>query len=252
MNSLLQGGRKRRRSRARLALLLALAAPVTVAAIAYFTLVRGHHHHAGLSLAAIGGSGARGAPWALPPLPQAEPTPKIRLSGVQAFRLHLRRPPRAALLFDVDNGDVLWRFHPLRRLPIASLTKIMTALLVTESAGPNERVLITRPAVHTQGSAVGVLPKHKRVRLEALLNGLLIVSGNDAAVALADHVAGTERRFAVLMNCRARQLGLRCTRFVTSYGLQRGNRSCPHDLAVLARLAMSNRRIARIVRRPRG
>ena len=233
-------------------MLLALPTALALAAAAYLTVVRGHHHDIDVSIPSIGRSSGKAEARQRPvALPAVEPIPRIRMSSVDAFSLNFRKPPRAGLLFDLDNGDVLWRLHPYKRLPIASLTKIMTALIVTERAGPNERVLITRPSLHAQGSAVGVLPKHKRVRLEALLNGLLIVSGNDAAVALADHVAGTERRFAVLMNRRARQLGLRCTRFVTSYGLQSGNRSCAHDLAVLARLAMRNRRIARIVRRRR-
>jgi D-alanyl-D-alanine carboxypeptidase (penicillin-binding protein 5/6) len=250
MSSLLHGGRKRRRFGARLALVVALAGPLAAGATVYFTLVRGHHHGSGLSIAAIGaGAGDTRASPERPPLPQAEPTPRIRLSGVDAFRLTPRKPPRAGLVFDLGTGDALWRLHPLRRLPIASLTKIMTALLVTERAGPDERVLITRDALHFQGPGVGVLPKHKRVRLEALLNGLLIVSGNDAAIALADHIAGTERRFVGLMNRRARQLGLRCTHFASSHGLQPGNRSCARDLAVLARLAMTKRRITRIVRR---
>jgi D-alanyl-D-alanine carboxypeptidase len=78
---------------------------------------------------------------------------------------------------------------------------------------------------------------------------MLLVSGNDAAIALADHVAGTQRRFVALMNARARTLGLRCTHFSDPHGLGTGNRSCAHDLAVLTRLAMADRRIARIVRR---
>ena len=249
MNSFLHGGRRRRRVGGKLALVLALAAPLGVGAAVYLTLVR-DHHDTGLSVAALGGAPQSvQAGVELPPRPEAERPPRVRLSGVDAFRLRLHKPPRAVLVFDVDNGDVLWRLHPYRRLPIASLTKIMTALIVTERAGPNERVLITRPAVHTPGSAVGVLPKRKRVRLEALLNGLLIVSGNDAAVALADHIAGNEKRFVALMNRRARQLGLRCTHFVSSHGLEPGNRSCARDLAVLTRLDMRNRRISRVVRR---
>src|SRR4051812_26251937 len=155
MSSLLQGGRRRRSFGARVALLVALVAPLAAGATVYFTVVHRHHHRAGPPTSAIAGdTGRTQARQELPALPAAEPTPQIRLSGVDAFRLHLGKPPRAALLFDVDNGDVLWRFHPRRRVPIASLTKIMTALLVTERAGPNERVLITRPALHAQGSAV--------------------------------------------------------------------------------------------------
>ena len=80
---------------------------------------------------------------------------------------------------------MLWRLNPTRRLPIASLTKMMTALLLVEREDPHDRVKITRQAVRTAGSGVGVLPKGKKVQLEALMNGLLLVSGNDAAVALA-------------------------------------------------------------------
>jgi D-alanyl-D-alanine carboxypeptidase len=93
-----------------------------------------------------------------------------------------------------------------------------------------------------------VLPHAKRVSVQALLYGLLLPSGNDAAVALAERISGSDRKFARLMNRRARQLGLSCTHYVSSYGLQDGNRSCPADLAALSRLAMREPRIAHIVR----
>jgi D-alanyl-D-alanine carboxypeptidase (penicillin-binding protein 5/6) len=173
----------------------------------------------------------------------------VPLNGVDAFHIRMRKPPRAALLFDVGTGEVLWRLRPLTALPMASLTKIMTALIVTTRAKPGEPVRITRAALHYQGSGVGILPKGRRVRLETLLNGMLLVSGNDAAIALADHVAGTEGRFVGLMRREARRLGLRCTHYADSHGLSAADRSCPRDLAVLTRLAMANRRIARIVRR---
>ena len=134
-------------------------------------------------------------------------------------------------------------------MPIASLTKIMTALIVTERTRPREAVRITRAALHYSGSGVGVLPKGRRVRLETLLNGLMIVSGNAAANALAVHVAGSERRFVAVMNRRARAPGLRCTHFASSHGLESGNRSCAADLAAMTRLAMERPRIVRIARR---
>jgi D-alanyl-D-alanine carboxypeptidase (penicillin-binding protein 5/6) len=172
------------------------------------------------------------------------------MGSVDAFSLRFHKPPRAGILVDLGNGDVLWRLHPRETLPMASLTKIMTALLVTERAAPDDRVKITKAALNYQGSGLGVLRRGKRVRLETLLNGMLLVSGNDAAIALAVHIAGTERRFVRLMNRRARAWGLSCTHYVDSHGLNPGDRSCPRDLAVLARLAMANRRIRRIVRRP--
>jgi D-alanyl-D-alanine carboxypeptidase (penicillin-binding protein 5/6) len=145
---------------------------------------------------------------------------------------------------------VLWRRRPRERMPVASLTKIMTALVVVEETTSRERARVTRAALAYSGSGVGVLPRGRRVPVEGLLHGLLLVSGNDAAIALADHVAGSERRFVRLMNRRAGALGLRCTRFRSSHGLERGNRSCAADLAALTRLAMAERRIARIVRKP--
>jgi D-alanyl-D-alanine carboxypeptidase len=173
----------------------------------------------------------------------------VRLQVADAVQVRLRKPPRAGLMLDLGGGRVLWRRRPLRVLPIASLTKIMTALLVAENAGAREPVRITRAALRYEGSGVGLLPKGRRVRLEPLLGGLLLVSGNDAAIALAGHVAGSERRFVGLMNARARALGLRCTRFASSHGLERGNHSCARDLAVLTRLAMQQRRIRRMARR---
>jgi D-alanyl-D-alanine carboxypeptidase (penicillin-binding protein 5/6) len=120
---------------------------------------------------------------------------------------------------------------------------------VVERVPPRATVKVTRASLHYSGSGVGVLPKGRRVPVQALLHGLLLVSGNDAAIALADRVARTERRFVRLMNARARSLGLGCTRFVSSHGLERGNRSCAADVAAMARAAMKERRIARVVRK---
>jgi serine-type D-Ala-D-Ala carboxypeptidase (penicillin-binding protein 5/6) len=177
----------------------------------------------------------------------------VRLTGADLVRLHFTHSPRAGLLFDVRTGRVLWHLDPTRRLAIASLTKMMTALVVVERRGPHERVRITARARHTPGSAVGVLPKRRKVQLEALLNGLLLVSGNDAAVALAQHTGGSVRGFVRMMNERARQLGLTCTHYTSPHGLQdAGNRSCAVDLATLARADLHLRRIKRIVRRDRA
>jgi D-alanyl-D-alanine carboxypeptidase len=173
----------------------------------------------------------------------------VDLSQPDVMQVRFGRAPRAGILFDVRSGRVLWRLAPERRLPIASLTKMMTALLAVEHDA-HERVRITRRAARTPGSAVGVLPKGKRVQLEALMNGLFLVSGNDAAVALAQHVSGTVPSFVAAMNRRAAEMGLECTRFNTPHGLEdRGNHSCVADLAALARADMHYRRIRRIVRR---
>jgi len=177
------------------------------------------------------------------------PPPGIDLFGAKPVRLKFKKPPRAGIMFDVETGQVLWARRPLRQLPIASTTKIMTAVLVTEHTRPGDRTRISREALRYSGSGVGVLPKRKKVPVEGLLAGLLLPSGNDAALALAGHVAGSDRRFVRLMNARAASMGLGCTHYASSDGLSDRNRSCPADLAALARVAIGKRRIARLARR---
>jgi D-alanyl-D-alanine carboxypeptidase (penicillin-binding protein 5/6) len=164
-----------------------------------------------------------------------------------------KQPPRSGLLFDLDTGEVLWRRLPTRILPIASLTKMMTALIVVQRSAPDDKVRVTKEALAYKGSAVGVLPKGKRVKLETMLNGLLLPSGNDAAIALAQRMSGTVARFVARMNDKARRLGLECTRFSSPDGFQdAGNHSCAVDLAALARAVLDQPRLARIVRRRRA
>ena len=209
-----------------------------------------------LAALALGGCslGGDSAPSATPAIRQLPPAPpsspaSVALEGDDAFELHFRlRPPRAGLVFDLETGDVLWRRRPLEARPIASLTKLMTALVVTTTTSPRELVRIHADALRYTGRSVGVLKRGKRVPVEALLSAALITSANDAATALAHHVGGSIRGFARLMNERARVLGLTCSHFVSPHGAEPANRSCAADLAALTRLAMAERRIARIVR----
>ena len=163
-----------------------------------------------------------------------------------------KRPPRAGLLFDLDTGEVLWRKDPLRRLPIASVTKTMTAILVARRIPEGSKVKVTNEARARPGSRVGVLPKKKRVGVSAMLNGLLLVSGNDAAIALAQRVSGTVPGFVELMNRTARDMHLNCTSFASPDGLDDAGYSCPQDLAALARAALDEPRVSDVVRRPRA
>ncbi len=157
-------------------------------------------------------------------------------------------PPEAGLLFDVESGEVLWARNPEQRLPIASLTKMMTGLMIAETHLPKEKVMISAKAGGAPGSGIGLLPKGKRVPLRPLLVGLFLVSGNDAAVALAEHDAGTAPAFVTRMNQRAAELGLDCTHFTTPNGLRdKGNYACPADLAELARLDLANPTVKKIV-----
>ncbi len=164
-------------------------------------------------------------------------------------RLRFKEPPRAGLLVNLDTGEVLWRRNPERTAPIASLTKMMTALVAVEALRPTDKVRITKSVLAYSGSGVGVLPRNRRVKAETLLHGLLLVSGNDAARALAFRTSGGIAAFVRRMNGRAAELGLRCTRFASVEGLSPRNRSCPADLAALARKVLDEPRLARIVRR---
>jgi serine-type D-Ala-D-Ala carboxypeptidase (penicillin-binding protein 5/6) len=173
----------------------------------------------------------------------------LPVTGPLAVRYRFKHPPVAGILFDVKTGAVLWQRNPRLEHPIASLTKMMTALIVAGGDRPGENVAVSRKAAQTPGSATGLLPRGKKVPLEPLLQALIMISANDAAVALAEHDGGTVTRFVKEMNQRADSMGLECTHFSTPNGLRdRNNFSCPVDLAELARADLANRRIAEIAR----
>ena len=163
-------------------------------------------------------------------------------------KLRFKRPPRAGLLVNLDTGEVLWRRNAERTLPIASVTKMMTALVAADALRPTDKARITKSVLAYSGSGVGVLPRNKRVKVETLLYGLMLPSGNDAARALAFRAAGSIDGFVRRMNERAGAMGLRCTRFAGVEGLSARNVSCPADLAVIARRVLDTPRLARIVR----
>jgi D-alanyl-D-alanine carboxypeptidase (penicillin-binding protein 5/6) len=246
-------GRRRRRTRAAAAAVIVLAGAAAAVVIVSRT-------HTGTRQAHAHTAGAAAAPALAPPPPALSPTglplgtPPFTLTGVGAVAqepvpIVFHSPPRAGLLFDLNDGRVLWQRNPHARLRIASLTKMMTALLAVKSGRPNGRVLVTREAINTNGSKVGVLPLGRRVPFESMLYGLLLPSGNDAAVALAQYLAGSVRSFVARMNAEAAKLGLACTRFASPSGyVDQDNFSCPVDLAELAHLDLAQTRIARISR----
>lgn len=174
-----------------------------------------------------------------------------RVAAPRSERVHVtfKHPPRSAILFDARTGRVLWSHRPGLETPIASLTKMMTAIIVADRSGPHELVRITPQALAYTGSGVGVLPKGKKVSVESLLYGLLLPSGNDAAIALAQHVSGTQARFVQLMNRTAHRMGLGCTHYASPSGIvDARNFSCTSDLAVLARAILRRPLLAKIVR----
>jgi D-alanyl-D-alanine carboxypeptidase len=230
-----------------LARLLLVLAPLAVAAAAFFGFRHDNPNPKPAEPAPVAG---QQLPGGTPSPRTAAPDPEqAALAGVDAFHLRFKDPPRAGIVFDVQTGEVLWRHNPLKRTPIASLTKIMTALLVVEQTRAKDEIRIPKDALDYEGSGVGLLPKGRHVTIEALLHGLLLPSGNDAAIALADGIAGSRAAFVEQMNKKAELLGLHCTRFASPSGIDDRDRSCAADLAALTRIVIGKTRIARIVRK---
>ena len=146
----------------------------------------------------------------------------------------------SAILLDGQTGRVLYEKQPDKQSLIASTTKIMTALVVCEQVNVLDRVRIPAEAVGIEGSSM-YLKAGEIMTVQELLYGLMLHSGNDAAVALAIYCGGTEEGFAELMNDKAHRLGLRNTHFVNPNGLDSpGHYSTARDMAILAAYAMEN------------
>ena len=125
---------------------------------------------------------------------------------------------KAALVVDADTGEVVFSKNPDGRLPMASTTKIMTAILVLETLDLDEKVLVSRNAHFQSGSKVGLYTLDT-FTVEQLLYWMLVFSGNDAAVALAEKTAGTVDKFVAKMNAKAKEMGLTNTHFTNANGL---------------------------------
>ncbi|MDQ3607985.1 MAG: hypothetical protein M3459_03665 [Actinomycetota bacterium] len=168
-------------------------------------------------------------------------------AGDDAVEFDSRKPPKAGLLIDLDSGEALWRRRAADVRPIASLTKMMTAMVAAQRLEPGEDAKITEEVLAYSGSGVGVLPRGKRVPVEGLMYGLMLPSGNDAARALAIRATGSQRRFVATMNAQAQAWGLSCTSFASVEGLSKRNRSCAADLAALGSRLLAEPRLAEIV-----
>jgi len=153
----------------------------------------------------------------------------------------------AAVLMDAKTGKVLFEKNPNQTLAPASTKKIMTAILTLEYISLDKTVEVCAVAAAKEGSSMYLVPKeHKTIR--ELLYGLMLVSGNDAATALAIAISGTEANFAQLMNRKAKLLGMQNTHFQNASGLPAyGHYSSAYDLAILTRYAMKDGNFAKIV-----
>jgi D-alanyl-D-alanine carboxypeptidase (penicillin-binding protein 5/6) len=152
-------------------------------------------------------------------------------------------PPRIsadmAVVIDEASGSILYGRNEHQEVPPASLTKIVTAMVALDRSSPTARVSTDVDSrVMWDSTVMGLVPGEE-VSMEDLLYGIMLPSGNDAAIAIARHIAGTEAAFAELMNAKVRELGLQHTRFVNSHGLEEpGHYSSAYDMAMLSRAAM--------------
>lgn len=155
---------------------------------------------------------------------------------------------RYAVVLDRESKAIIYGKNEKTKTKMASTTKIMTSLIVLENAKLNEVVEISAKAAGTGGSRLKI-KKGDKISVKDLLYGLMLRSGNDAAVALAEYVGGSINGFADLMNKKAKELGLQDTNFVTPHGLDSEEHyTTAYELAILADYALSNETFANIVK----
>jgi D-alanyl-D-alanine carboxypeptidase (penicillin-binding protein 5/6) len=195
-------------------------------------------------LASVAGASLAGGSPA--PTPTPPPTPVGPKHSPSPFPTVLHTPApapsnppfhgTAAVLEDMKTGQVLYAKNPAKEVPIASLTKIMTAILVLRRTSPNDVVTVSKLAAATPPSKMG-LKLGEQITVHNLLLGMMLASANDAAVALAERVSGSVSAFVDLMNQRAAKLGLKHSRFASPNGLSDQGYSTARDLATLTEAA---------------
>jgi len=166
------------------------------------------------------------------PLQAAEPAPPFDV------------PCEAAVLMNTRSGMIICAKNPDTLIPPASLTKVMTIVVALDAvdngyASLNDEVPVSEKAWRTGGSKM-FLAVNSRVPLRLLLEGIAVVSGNDACVAVAEHIAGVEEAFVEKMNRKAAEIGMRSTVFENSHGLPDGQHTTARDMALLTRYHLSH------------
>jgi serine-type D-Ala-D-Ala carboxypeptidase (penicillin-binding protein 5/6) len=161
------------------------------------------------------------------------------------------KPPRidaqAGIVMDLQSGRVLYEKNAYTKKSIASTTKIMTAILALENGNLDDTVTVSKRAAAVWGSSVG-LKTGQSYKLRDLLYALLLRSGNDAAIAIAEHIGGSVEEFANMMNSKAAELGANSTSFRSPHGLDaQDHYSTACDLALMARYALNNPVFSQIV-----
>ncbi len=174
-------------------------------------------------------------------------TKKQAIETVSKNIENLKLNSRIGLIFDRKSKRILYEKNGLKQVPMASTTKIMTAIVVLENSELNDVVTISKKAAGTGGSRLG-LRTNDKITVHDLLYGLMLKSGNDAAVALAEHVGGGIEEFADMMNKKAKELGLINSHFITPHGLDKEKHyTTAYELACMADYALKIPKFKEIV-----
>lgn len=175
---------------------------------------------------------------------------EIQKEVVQASKTITGEPKlnaKIGLVFDRASKTILYEKNGLKQVPMASTTKIMTAIVVLENADLTDVVTIDKKAAGTGGSRLG-LKVNDKITVHDLLYGLMLKSGNDTAVALAIHVGGSIEGFAEMMNKTAQEMGWVNSHFITPHGLDaQGHYTTAYELACMADYALQNPKFKEIV-----
>jgi D-alanyl-D-alanine carboxypeptidase len=187
------------------------------------------------------------------PAEQAVPKINLEIKKVPEQKVDIAQissSSKGALFVDFDSGETLFEKNKDAKLPMASTTKLMTALVALDKLDINQTITIPNYQLRPLDSTVGLIPGSK-VKLSELLHGLLIESGADAALTISNELGG-EHQFVALMNEKAVLLGLKNTQFTNSVGYDdEGHYSTAQDLIKLGRISLTSLTIADIVQKPK-
>lgn len=182
--------------------------------------------------------------------PSRTNAPGALTNAVRALKWR-HMPAHGILLKDMKSGQTLYEFRASERLSPASLTKIMSALLILESGRLQDDVIVSERAARAHRTRLRIKPGAV-FKMEDLLKAMLIVSANDACLAAAEHLGGDEAHFVELMNAKAAALGLKETHFGNACGFDRPDHySTAEDLAVLSETALQNPTFRMLVKQER-
>lgn len=172
----------------------------------------------------------------------------ILIMSMPVFSAELDINAKSAVLMEETSGKILYEQNPDEPLPIASVTKIMTMLLIMEAVDSGkislDDMVIASERAKSMGGSTMFLDTGEQLSVNDMLKGIAVASANDGAVAMAEHIAGSESEFVEMMNQKAEELGMKNTHFVNTNGLDAdGHYSSARDVAIMSRELIKHRKI---------